>query len=60
MGSTFFALRAKKHRPGPSTYLPTYLVALMVMKASVYLAFLSIGNIWVPGEIPFSSTFFLI
>jgi phosphoglycerol transferase MdoB-like AlkP superfamily enzyme len=59
MESIFFALRAKRHRLGPSTYLLTYLVVPVVMKAWVYLAFLSIGSILVLGEIPFYRLFSL-
>ena len=59
MESIYFALQAKRHRLGPSTYLPTYLVVPIVMKAWVYLAFLSIGSILVLGEILFLSTLFL-
>ena len=59
MGSIFFALRAKRHRLGSSTYLPTYLVVPIVMKAWVFWAFLSIGSILVPREIPFLSIFYI-
>ena len=55
MGSIFFALRAKRHRLGLSTYLPTYLEVPTLMKVWVYLAFLSTGSILVLCEISFLS-----